>query len=135
MTATIATSETGEHLMPKLGDAAEIERRLRAGGEDAWLTPGEIGLLFGKHRSSIDRWLNSKIGVRMGGQRRRLRSVDSPGGHRRANPADVIWLLDSWRASKAAAQREINPADNDPALTDSQQPTPPPETQRRPPAR
>lgn len=109
MTATIATSETGENRMPKLGDAADIERRLRAGGDDAWLTPGEIGVLFRKHRSSVDRWLNSKLGVKMGGQRRKIRSVESPGGHRRANPADIIWLLDTWRASQAAAKTDPPP--------------------------
>lgn len=94
--------------MPRLGDAAEIERRLRAGGDDAWLTPGEIALLFRKHRSSIDRWLNSETGVKMAGARRVIRIEESPGGHRRANPQDVVWLLDRWRASRAAA--ETNPS-------------------------
>lgn len=98
--------------MPKLGDAADIERRLRAGSDEAWLTPGELGVLFGRHRSSIDRWLNSKTGVKMAGQRRKIRSMESPGGHRRANPEDVIWLLDSWRAARAAAQSEPPPADS-----------------------
>ena len=110
MTATIATTETEEVRMPRLGDAAEIERRLRAGGDDAWLTPGEVALLFGKHRSSIDRWLNSARGVRMGGEHRIIRSEESPGGHRRCNPDDVAWLLDAWRASRQRA-RSFTPAD------------------------
>lgn len=96
--------------MPRLGDAAEIERRLRAGGDEAWLAPGEVALLFKRHRSSIDRWLTSKVGVKMGGQRRLIRSEESPGGHRRCNPEDVIWLLDAWRASGARA-RVTPPAD------------------------
>jgi hypothetical protein len=106
VTDTIATTETGATRMPKLGDAADVERKLRAGGPDAWLTPGEMGLLFNKHRSSIDRWLNSRLGVKMGGTRRRIRSVESPGGHRKANPADVIWLLDAWRNSQKAAETD-----------------------------
>lgn len=107
MTATIATTETtktGQGAMVRQGEPAEIETRLRAGGDAAWLTPGEVAKLFRRHRSSIDRWLNSEHGVKIGGQRRKIRYVESPGGHRTCNPDDVLWLLDEWRKVRNADQ-------------------------------
>lgn len=94
----------------KLGTANEIEERLRSGGDGAWLTPGELAILFHRHRSSIDRWLNSATGVRIGKQRRKIRYDESPGGHRTCNPEDVIWLLDEWRKRRVAASSPVPPA-------------------------
>lgn len=94
----------------KIGDPAEIEARLRSGSDEAWLTPGELAVLFRRHRSSIDRWLNSEHGVRIGKQRRKIRSESSPGGHRTCNPEDVIWILDEWRRQRTAARSSPPPA-------------------------
>jgi hypothetical protein len=73
-----------------MNDAAELERRLNAGGEPAWLTPGEVGVLFGRDRSTIHRWIKAgRFGYR-----------ESIGGHRVCDPADVIRELAQWRETK-----------------------------------
>lgn len=67
-----------------MDDAAEIERRLNAG---EWLTPGEVGVLFGRDRTTIHRWL----------QQGWARTRKSFGGHRVTNPDDVQLRLTEWR--------------------------------------
>lgn len=70
-----------------MDDAAELERRLNAGGDDAWLSPGEVGVLFGRDRATIHRWLIKGW----------ARTRSSFGGHRVCNPEDVRARLAEWR--------------------------------------
>lgn len=74
-------------------DAAEIEQRLRAG---EWLSPPEVAKLFNRHRSTVDYWL--KKPPKINGEEYRIRVRRSPGGHRELNPADVLALLEAYRA-------------------------------------
>lgn len=89
-----------------LGTPEEIEAKLRAGGPAAWLSVGELAVLFGRHRTVAHRWLAHPQGVRMFGKRWPLRIADDPGGNRTINPEDVIALLDAWRDTNKAAGRQ-----------------------------
>jgi hypothetical protein len=66
---------------------------------------------MGVHRSSVDRWLNSENGVRVAGQRIKIRWVEAIGGHRKCHPADVIRLLDTSRSAVAQTRAVEPPAD------------------------
>lgn len=72
---------------------AELLARLRAGGDAAWLTTGEVAMLFAPsrrskkgyvERSTVHAWIaDGKISY-----------TKTPGGRRRCNPADVLALLE-----------------------------------------
>lgn len=72
----------------QMDDPAELERRLRAGGDRAWLRPGEIAAVLRVSRSTVGNWLAAgKIRYRM----------KAGGIQRLGNPVDVLRLLDESR--------------------------------------
>jgi excisionase family DNA binding protein len=74
-------------------DVSDIERRLNAGGDDAWLRPGEVAALLGVGRTKVHEMLNSgTIGYR----------IKAGGIQRRCNPDDVTRLLSESRREHRA---------------------------------
>jgi excisionase family DNA binding protein len=63
-------------------EPAELERRLHAGGEGAWLTIGEVAAVLGAARTNVDRMLR--------GGRLRYKVKVGTGKHRICNPEDVL---------------------------------------------
>lgn len=78
-----------------VNDASEIEQRLRAGGDEAWLRPGEVAALLGVGRTKVhDLLTNGTIGYK----------VKAGGIQRRCNPADVLRLLEDARRERRAGE-------------------------------
>lgn len=73
-----------------MDDADKIERQLNAG---VWLSPGRVGVLFGRSRYAVDDWLNAG----------KIRYRRTPGGHRELNPDDVRQLLAEYRQEHGGA--------------------------------
>lgn len=82
-------------------DQAAVERRLNEG---EWLKIGDLIVLFGASRSSVDRWINK--GARFGKRRMLIRYKIDPSGERLCMPDDIRAVLAESRKIRSADDPE-----------------------------
>lgn len=78
-------------------DPGEIERRLNEG---EWLQIGDLMILFGASRSTVDRWINS--GAVFSDETIIVRYRERPGPVRECHPEDVRRVLEARRRIRSA---------------------------------